>query len=226
MSDPVIVSEAGDFVLCLVEGRLQLREKTSIATRGLEVNFAEGALDYRRRYGGQGGQLILKAVGGSGKKVLDATAGLARDAFILASLGCQVTAVEKSPVIAALVKDAMERGRTQPPVKKILDRMTLIVGDSLVVMTSASDWDVIYLDPMFPPSDKSALPKKEMQILHRFFQESAADLEPQNALLLDAALSRAPRVVVKRPAHGPPLKGGADLEFKGNSTRFDVYLKK
>ena len=41
--------------------------------------------------------------------MLDATAGLGRDAFVLASLGCQVTLIERVPAVAALLENGIER---------------------------------------------------------------------------------------------------------------------
>ena len=61
-----------------------------MATEGkLICDFTGGAVAHRFRFGGGLGQALPKAVGMKGGKsllVVDATAGLGRDAFLLASL--------------------------------------------------------------------------------------------------------------------------------------------
>ena len=57
----------------------------------IRCDFVSGVHRYRRNHGGGNGQMIAKAVGVSGKfspNVLDLTAGLGSDGFVLASLGC------------------------------------------------------------------------------------------------------------------------------------------
>ena len=80
--------------------------------------------------------------------------------------------------------------------------------------------DVIYLDPMFPGEGRTALPKRELQLL----RELTGD-DDGGAQLLALARTRARRrVVVKRPLHAPALAADVDLCFKGRAVRFDVYL--
>ncbi|MGL9773657.1 MAG: class I SAM-dependent methyltransferase [Sodalis sp. (in: enterobacteria)] len=55
---------------------------------------------------------VAKAVGIKGQglpDVVDATAGLGRDAFVLACLGCRVQMFERHPVMAALLKNGLRR---------------------------------------------------------------------------------------------------------------------
>ena len=78
------------------------------------VDFCAGATAHRRKFGGGKGQDIAKAVGVSAAyipTVVDATAGLGRDSFVLATLGCDVTAIERQPVVAALLQDGLGRAR-------------------------------------------------------------------------------------------------------------------
>ena len=56
-------------------------------------------------------KLLPKAVGIKGSElpsVIDATAGLGRDAFVLASIGCQVRLVERHPVVYLLLQDGLK----------------------------------------------------------------------------------------------------------------------
>ena len=190
------------------------------------VDFCAGATAHRRKFGGGKGQDIAKAVGVSSAylpTVVDATAGLGRDSFVLATLGCQVTAIERQSVVAALLQDGLERARLDSEVGDIVDRIHL-------VHTSAHQWlaaqaensvDVVYLDPMFDhdPKQKAAV-KKDMQA---FREVVGQDVDSDDLLgpALDAARCR---VVVKRARKAQPLAGRApSYSITGKSNRFDVY---
>src|SRR5690606_23122611 len=106
------------------------------------ADFVEGALAYRRLHGGGRGQPVARAVGlkpGIYPKVLDATAGLGRDAFVLAALGCEVVMLERSPIIAALLDDALARAALESEVAPIVARMTLIQADARQWLAQGSD---------------------------------------------------------------------------------------
>jgi len=214
-----------DFLLVVTKQRLELREIGAKRTKPLYVDFIRGAAAHRRKYGGGRGQLIARAVGikpGIKLRVLDATAGLGRDAFVLACLGCKMLLLERSPVIAALLKDGFERAKLDPTFSNI--DMHLIVCDAISYMTninSAHKPDVVYLDPMYPISKKSALAKKEMRILRKIV---GYDLDVDKLLQISfkTALKR---VVVKRPRLAPQIQGPKpSLVFTGKSSRFDVYF--
>ena len=207
---------------------VQFAELSPQAPGAIRVDFLGGAVAHRRQFGGGSGQMIAKAVGiqpGVRPSVLDATAGLGRDAFVLAQLGCQVTLVERQPIIAVLLEDGMQRAQSDPEVAAIIARMRLIGGDAIVRMHA---WEgeppqVVYLDPMFPHRDKSALVKKEM----RLFRPLAGDDEDAPALLEAALTLASHRVVVKRPRKAPPIHGPAPgYTLEGKSSRFDIYPKK
>ncbi len=201
------------FLLHLTEQRLELHNSK---TGPIYVDFVNGALGYRNSSGRK--QPLAKAIGlkhGNNPTVLDATAGLGRDAFILAGLGCQVQMVERSPVIAALLYDGLQRFKNPT-------NLQLIHQDTQNWLpTLALQPEVIYLDPMYPHRKKSALVKKEMQILQTIIGE---DIDAST--LLTIALNHAnKRVVVKRPKWATSLNDITPT-FCINSvnTRFDVYL--
>ena len=217
-----------DSVLQLGSEGLQLSIRAADASGPIRVDFVGGAVAHRRQFGGGSGQMIAKAVGiqqGVRPFVLDATAGLGRDAFVLASLGCDVTLIERHPLIAALLEDGLSRARDDSVVGPIVARMSLLTGNAIELM---GGWNgpvpqVIYLDPMFPHRDKSALVKKEM----RLFRPLVGDDDDAPALLEAALALASHRVVVKRPRKAPVVGGvvpGYALE--GNSSRFDIYAKK
>ena len=225
---PLQAQEA-EFALQFGESGLQLQQLGDQAPGPVRVDFVEGGAAHRRQFGGGSGQMIAKAVGiqpGIRPRILDATAGLGRDAFVLATLGCEISLCERQPLIAALLEDGLARARQDIEVAPIVARMQLRQGDAIELMRN---WEgeppqVIYLDPMFPHREKSALVKKEMRLFRPFVGD---DLDA--ASLLTQALALAShRVVVKRPRKAPAIEGvkpGYSLE--GKSSRYDIYpLKK
>lgn len=192
------------------------------------VDFVAGKKNHRRQFGGGKGQPLAKAIAIQDQpSVLDATAGMGGDAFVFASLGCAVTMIERSPVVAALLADALRRGqRAEVPeeVRAIVARLSLVNADATVYLQQNSpEVDVIYMDPMYPEKKKSAAVKKEMQALQAIV---GADMDSE--MLLDAALQVAKkRVVVKRPKGAPTLEGiQPNLQISSPNTRYDVYVIK
>jgi 16S rRNA (guanine1516-N2)-methyltransferase len=217
-----------EFALQLGEGGLQLVEFGPQAPGPVRVDFVEGAMAHRRLFGGGAGQMIAKAVGvqpGIRPRVLDATAGLGRDAFVLASLGCTMTLIERQPLVAALLEDGLARARGDAQVGQIVAQMQLLQGNAIELMSAwqGEPPQVIYLDPMFPHRDKSALVKKEM----RLFRPFVGDDQDAPALLAAALALASHRVVVKRPRKAPCIEGAkAGYALEGKSSRYDIYPKK
>ncbi|WP_323753921.1 class I SAM-dependent methyltransferase [Marinobacter sp.] len=195
----------------------------------VRAEFVTGKMGYRREHGGGTGQLVARAVGLQKTKaelhVLDATAGLGQDAFVLAGLGCKVTLFERNPVIHALLADGLARAALNADCAAVVQRMTLQTGNSVdwLKEAGAEAADVVYLDPMFPHRDKSALVKKEMQV----FRQVVGD-DDDSEQLLEAALAAARyRVVVKRPRKAPAVNGPKPAtQIEGKSSRYDVYSLK
>ena len=221
---------AGEATYALQVGAqgLQFAELGPQAAGPIRVDFVEGAVAHRRQFGGGAGQMIARAAGlqpGIRPRVLDATAGLGRDAFVLAELGCTVTMIERQPLIAALLEDGLQRAAGDPEVAPVVARMPLLFGDAIELLRGWQDEtpQVIYLDPMFPHRDKSALVKKEM----RLFRPLAGDDDDAPALLAAALALATHRVVVKRPRKAPPIAGQQPAYvLEGKSSRYDVYTKK
>lgn len=227
-----LANEIGDsqftYILVVHPERLELRSQGSSAPGPLTVDFTAGALAYRRRAGGGRRQALARAVGlksGYYPDVLDATAGLGRDGFVLACLGCRVRLVERSPIIGALLRDGLERATVDKDIGELVQtRLRVDITDSRALMTDLPESErpaVVCLDPMYPARTKTALVKKEMRILQ---QVVGMDADADD--LLEAALRCARRrVVVKRPRLAPALQGPPpDLQVIGKSTRFDIYL--
>ncbi|WP_261874741.1 class I SAM-dependent methyltransferase [Vibrio rarus] len=221
------------FALQLGE-RLELKKLDEPKLGSICVDFVAGAVAHRRKFGGGKGQAIAKAAGlnkGATPSVLDATAGLGRDAFVLASLGCKVQMIERNPVVAALLDDGLSRAKQDAEIGGwVTERMSLLHASSLDALSqlAVDDQfqcpDVIYLDPMYPHPEnkkKSALVKKEMRV----FQTLVGADNDADGLLAPALQLATKRVVVKRPDYAQWLdqvKPSMAIETKKN--RFDVYV--
>ena len=216
-----------EILLRLTPRRLELVQTGRDAPGPVYVDFVSGTMGHRRRFGGGRGQLLAKAVGIKKDRlpsVTDATAGLGRDAFVLAQLGCQVRMLERSAVVAALLEDGLRRAAQAAELADIVARLSLEVADARALLSgldAAQRPEVVYVDPMHPQRTNSAAVKKEMRLFRVLVGPDQDD-----AALLQAALQAARRrVVVKRPRKAPAIEGRApDLVFTGKSTRFDVYL--
>lgn len=218
-----------EFFLLLTQEHLALCQSGDDAPGPVYVDFVAGAVAHRRKFGGGKGQPIAKAAGfGKGKPptIIDATAGLGRDAFVFASLGSEVWMIERSPVVAALLEDGLQRAQADAETAAIVQRMHLLSGEAAPLLDNFPESqrpDVVYLDPMFPPRQKSALVKKEM----RLFQYLIGEDQDADILLPLALKVARERVVVKRPDYAPWLDGRKPtLAFETKKNRFDVYVIK
>lgn len=192
--------------------------------KNLYIDFNTATLNYRRKHANLHQEMLARACGlkqGQQYTLIDTTAGTGEDSFILAALGFPVIMIERSPIIHALLEDALLRAIINPELNMIISRLTLILADAISwLKESASQPDIIYLDPMFPPRHKSAAVRKKMQILQVILGE-AKDTEALFAISLACA---AQRVVVKRPRLALPLPGPKPtFTLEGRSSRFDVY---
>ena len=218
-------SDHRDYSVEKTAAGLQLVSHKHPQFKPLRIDFLQGKAAYRRQHGGGNKQMLAKACGikvNAVLSIIDVTAGLGQDAFVLASLGCKVLMLEKSIILGALLQDALDRLYADPSSQGI--DLQLVIADALDYLAqikSDTAPDVIYCDPMFPVRQKSALVKKEMQILHDLI-----GLDPAPEKLVLAAMAAAKqRVVIKRPRHSPALLAQPPtFTLAGQATRFDVYV--
>ncbi|BFM51017.1 class I SAM-dependent methyltransferase [Marinomonas sp. THO17] len=215
-----------DYLLLKNSQGLAIAKTGKGAPKPVMVDFTAGAVDHRRRFGGGKGQDIAKAVGLNKRNelsVLDATAGLGRDAFVLASLGCQLTLCERVGFVRCLLADGLYRAAIHAEVSDIVSRMTL-AASHIADLSEQAQFDVVFLDPMYPHTDKSsAAAKKEMA----FFRDLIGKDEDADALLAEAKQRAVYRVVVKRPKGAPFLnQEEPTYQLEGKSGRFDIYVIK
>ena len=193
----------------------------------ISIDFTQGKNAHRRQFGGGRGQALAKAIGlkkGATPTIIDTTAGYGRDAYVLATLGCTITLIERNPILAALLEDAIQRAQHNEETQAIAQRMQLIHHNATDYLTGLSPKqypEVIYIDPMYPSRQKAALVKKEMQLLHQLIGPDTDSVE-----LLESAREIAKkRVAVKRPKSAPTIdrqKPSTTVESK--NTRYDIYF--
>jgi 16S rRNA (guanine1516-N2)-methyltransferase len=194
-------------------------------TGELRVDFVSGAVAHRLKFGGGRGQALAKAMGlraGKTPMIVDATAGLGRDAFLLASLGAQVTLIERSPQMHALLVQGMQRAKDEGgEFSDIIGRMTLLQGDAKDLLPELSG-EAILIDPMHPRRKNSALVKRELRQVREIVGS-----DDDAAELVRVALKHArSRVVLKWPAKADPIVGirACSHQILGKSTRYDVFM--
>lgn len=205
---------------------LELRSGDALDRPGVRVDFGARAIHAGRaaRAGhASANQPLRRAVGRGQLRVVDATAGFGDDTCLLASFGHSVTAIERSPVVAALLRDGLERALATASLAEAAARIELIEGDACALLGDISPPpDVIYIDPMYPAERrKSALPRRAIQLLRQVVGDDA----DAPALLRAAMATAAPRIVVKRPLRAGPLAGKPSHSRIGKLVRYDVYQR-
>lgn len=201
---------------------LKLFDKSTLKKGGLFVDLDQKALRIKSWPAPRKGPLA-QAIGRKTRTVVDATTGWAGDSFLIYSMGCELHCIERSPVMAELLKDGLQRFSQLDLLTKLRRQpMHLSIGNAIEVLANLPEQpDCIYIDPMFPPKRKeSALAKKSMVIL----RDLLGDDEDKDQLLSVALAATNKRVVVKMPDYASPLGREPDESFKGKLLRYDVYL--
>ena len=217
-----IDGEVIDFYLFIDENGLALQATTKPAPGPLRVEFSKL---HKRIADALLNQNLLKACGvrkANRPSVLDATAGLGTDSFLLTAAGCCVQALEVNPIVYALLSDGFERykqlGKQE---QELISRLKIRNENFLDTNASRGKVEVVYLDPMFPPKSKTAQVKKGMAYVQNLIGSDC-----QGEKMFEIAKKYAQeRVVVKRAKSSPNItENQSDITFKGSSSRFDVYL--
>ncbi len=211
---PIVVNQQNSsirFLLDIEDGILKLIEPGSVRFRPIYCHSGSLQRISRRT-------LLGRAVGRKAQTVIDATAGLGGDAFLLSRMGYSVLAIERQPVIAALLENGILRMLERS------DRIKLdfCFADSRMTLFDLNESpDVIYLDPMYPAGRKSSVAvARPIRILRELAgEDSDADS------LLNASLKFASkRVVIKRPHFAEPLRRDQLSDsVMGKLVRYDLY---
>lgn len=231
------------YLFVVESDRLSIHYPQDKRIKPLFIDFNYGTFGYRWQHAQGRNELIAKAVGikkSYRPSVIDTTAGLGRDGFLLSKLGCSVTMLERSPIFFLLLENGLDRFRreqsdiTKKIAKEIRKDITKEITKEIkveLIYAEAREFlskldtcdypDVIYLDPMFPERNKSALVKKEMRAL----QDLVGDDLDSDQLFKIAQKKSKKRVVVKRPLYAPPISNKKpDLVYRSKSIRFDLYF--
>ncbi len=222
-----LAQDCSEYAALLVvgAGTLNLQQTGRGAPGPVVVAFGSAAMRHRRRGGHN--ELLGKAIGLAKKpalRVLDATAGLGRDSFVLADLGASVSLCERNPIIANMLASGLTAAAASddPWLGQVVQRMTLYADDARALADAElHEVDVIYLDPMFPERDKSAKVKKEMALFHALLGPD----DDADELLLWSLRRDVARVVVKRPPRAVHLAGQKPSHsIAGKAVRYDVHV--
>ena len=217
---PVDSGRGFSFALEEQGGRLALRALHHPGYGAISADWS--GPDLKRRIAAGRRQLLARAVGLDRHRdvhLLDGTGGLGRDAFVLAALGARVTLSERHVTVFRLLDDAHRRALADPASAEAASRMEIVHGDARTLL--ARGWDVIYLDPMYPDQNKTALAKKEMQLLREL---TGGDEDADGLLPYSRAHARR-RVAIKRPLKAPHLADTPPQHcLRGSQARFDIYL--
>ena len=102
--------EGWDYLLLFESEGLGLQTQDMASQSIVRVDFMSARLRHRRRDGHN--EILGRACGVKDSfipSIIDATAGLGTDSFVLADLGCSITLVERSPLVMALLEDGLTR---------------------------------------------------------------------------------------------------------------------
>jgi 16S rRNA (guanine1516-N2)-methyltransferase len=213
-------SHPQDLTLLVTAGKLVLRDR--LGGWDYACDFVDGPFGYRRQTSRK--EPLVRAVGGEGRDVVDATGGFGRDAALLALAGCRVRVFERHPIVAAMLRDGLRRAAQLKTELRVLGEIEVTSTDAIAALKSLSDApQVVYLDPMFPQAPHGAQVRKASQALRRLVHQ-AEGASDENQLWTAAAQIALERVVVKRPIHAPPIGSTAPASTLEQKTiRFDVY---
>ncbi|MBM4100744.1 MAG: hypothetical protein FJ256_00585 [Phycisphaerae bacterium] len=195
------------------DGRMEMAWSDDPSGRGVCVDFRRVSLR------GVAKLALVRACGGRGK-IVDATAGLGGDAWLLAAAGSDVLAIERSPIVLRVLADGLQRAQSDAKLSLVAARVELQGGNATELLpTLRGEWSAIYLDPMYPPKQGSALAQKSIRLV----RAAVGDDGDADALLLAAAATGTRRIVVKRPHGAPSLLCPPDAQIESKLVRYDIY---
>jgi 16S rRNA (guanine1516-N2)-methyltransferase len=192
------------------------------AKHAFNLDFQTGSSGWRLKRADHE-KLIKKALGKSDKplKILDCTAGLIQDSLLFLSLGHHVTAIEQSKILFLLLQDAVNRSKETH--NELFTNFSLMHGNACSFDQNADEFDVIYFDPMYPPSKKSALGSGQLEYLSKILEVEQISNKPQMDFEV-LQLMPVKKMIVKRPIKAEPFNFSINYQVSGKTTRYDVYI--
>ena len=217
------VEDGADLPWALILSTDQLALRFPGAKNPFVVNFLQSSYERRLQQASRNKEPLARAIGlkfGVACHVLDGTAGWGSDAVLLAKLGARVTAIERSPVVAALLADGVRRLKKKACYTTLDIQIEVADTQEYIKKNDIPLPDVIYLDPMFPERPNNAQVKKSMQLLQLLIGTS-----PDVELLAKTAFTVCPRLVIKRPEWAQPIMKNPTYSIPAGIVRFDVYIR-
>lgn len=206
--------------LYLSEVGLSFFHPEARSTNQFRIDFNSGTTGWRIKRANHE-KLIKKALGKSERplNILDCTAGMLQDTLLFLSLGHQVTALEQSKILFHLLQDGISRSEDQ----NIFIKLDLIHANACSYAAHAKSFDVIYFDPMYPPSKKNALSSGQLEYISKILEvESLENNATKDFEVLQLIPAR--KMVVKRPIKAEPFSLQTNYQVSGKTTRFDIYI--
>jgi 16S rRNA (guanine1516-N2)-methyltransferase len=219
------------FYLSFIEGKLSLLRNDELDWSPLSIDFLSNQMRVLKKTIGKN-QPLGKAMGvksGDAPRILDLSLGWAKDAFSLVLLGCSVVGVEFNPVIWALVSDAVERAKLDSDLGPLIkDKLTVLRGDAFNVLQeeNLSEYEVIYVDPIFEVNPKGSPSTKELQAISELYELLEKKPTSVKSVVKLAHERNFRRFVIKRSRLAPALLEPVSHQIYGKTIRFDVYINK
>ena len=206
--------------LYLSEAGLSFFHPEARSTNQFRIDFNSGPTGWRIKRANHE-KLIKKALGKSERplNILDCTAGMLQDALLFLSLGHQVTALEQSKILFHLLQDGISRSEDQV----IFEKLELLHTNACSYAARAENFDVIYFDPMYPPTKKKALSSGQLEYISKILEiESLENNSIKDFEVLQLITAR--KMIVKRPIKVEPFSLQTNYQVSGKTTRFDIYI--
>ena len=206
--------------LYLSESGLSFFHPEARSTNQFRIDFNSGSTGWRIKRANHE-KLIKKALGRSEKplKILDCTAGMLQDTLLFLSLGHQVTALEQSKILFYLLQDGISRSEDQ----SIFNQLDLKHMNACSYAPQAKNFDVIYFDPMYPPSKKNALSSGKLEYIAKILEVESLKNNPMHDFEV-LQLIPAKKMIVKRPIKAESFSSQLNYQVMGKTTRFDVSI--
>ena len=206
--------------LYLSESGLSFFHPEARSTNQFRIDFNSGSTGWRIKRANHE-KLIKKALGRSEKplKILDCTAGMLQDTLLFLTLGHQVTALEQSKILFYLLQDGISRSEDQ----SIFNQLDLKHMNACSYASQAKNFDVIYFDPMYPPSKKNALSSGKLEYIAKILEVESLKNNPMHDFEV-LQLIPAKKMIVKRPIKAESFSSQLNYQVMGKTTRFDVYI--
>jgi 16S rRNA (guanine1516-N2)-methyltransferase len=206
--------------LYLSESGLSFFHPEARSTNQFRIDFNSGSTGWRIKRANHE-KLIKKALGRSEKplKILDCTAGMLQDTLLFLSLGHQVTALEQSKILFYLLQDGISRSEDQ----SIFNQLDLKHMNACSYASQAKNFDVIYFDPMYPPSKKNALSSGKLEYIAKILEVESLKNNPMHDFEV-LQLIPAKKMIVKRPIKAESFSSQLNYQVMGKTTRFDIYI--